>query len=49
MARLWERENGREKSAQSEIRGHRHRQRQKQPVPNFLKVSINLLASLIAV
>lgn len=48
MARLWERENGREKSAQSEIRGHRQtqRQRQRQPAPNFLKVSINLLASL---
>lgn len=49
MARLWEREKGREKGAQSEIRGHRQRQRQKQPAPNFLKVSINLLASLIAV
>lgn len=43
MARLWERENGRGKSAQSEIRGHRRRQRlrqrqrQRQPAPKLPK------------
>lgn len=39
MARHWERENGRGKSAQSEITGYRRRQRQRerQPAPKLPK------------